>query len=65
MIDQELALKMARLLETAVPLFEMAASVDARRDAGKPLRNITNQKFAEASRQAVEQAKAALGNDLY
>ena len=52
----ELTLRLANLLEGALPAMEKEAAAERRREAGKPLRNITSQQRLEAARRAVAEA---------
>jgi hypothetical protein len=52
---------LAKLLDAAIPLMEAAAAAEARREAGKTLRKVSEKMRLEASRRAIVRAQAVFG----
>ncbi len=55
--------RMTILLEASLPLLDRAAAAEARREAGKPLRQTTAQHRAAAAHRTVAEAWDRLGGD--
>lgn len=62
-MNRHLVLRLALLLEAALPALDKAASNEKRREAGKRMRSITEQQRAETARALVEEAFDALNAD--
>lgn len=60
MSQRDLILRLANLLEAALPLMDRAAAAEKRAEAGKPMRTITAQLRAESAHKAVAEALSHL-----
>lgn len=59
-MNRDLILRLANLLEAALPYLDRAAQVERNREAGKAMRSVTAQNRAKAAREAVKEAFAVL-----
>lgn len=61
MTERDLLLRLAHLLDAALPLLEREATNERRREAGKTMRSITAQMRVESAREAVARAFETCG----
>ena len=64
MNDLEIVTRLVLLLDAAIPALEKAANAERRREAGKHMRQITEQNRAEYARELVDEVSKAYGIDL-
>lgn len=63
MAHRELILRLANLLDASLPLLERAARAEREREAGKSMRQTTQQHRFDSARKAVAEAFDLLGEE--